>query len=253
MSEEKLPPASPYRDIDEVFPNVFFVRAGMKMPMRMPIKISRSMTLVRKNGELTIFNSVRVPEAGLKEIEALGKITKVVRLGGFHGRDDLFYKEKYGAKVYAVAGQTYVRGLPSPGKEAPPTYMQPDVWIDEGNTADLPSGIVKVFRTSSPIEGLYILNQEGGIAITADSLQNTAEPNEFVNWFAKVMMKKFGFWKANNVGPGWVQFGKPKADEVRSILQLEFQHLLPGHGEPVIGQAKEKYRPVLEGDLKGCH
>ena len=78
------------------------------------------------------------------------------------------------------------------------------------------------------------------------ALQNTAAADEFCNWGAKIFMKKFGFFKAYNVGPGWYKFAKPEVSEVQSILDLDFEHVLPGHGEAVIGEAKEKYRPVIE-------
>ncbi|MGB5683132.1 MAG: hypothetical protein WBM47_14875, partial [Polyangiales bacterium] len=82
---------------------------------------------------------------------------------------------------------------------------------------------------------------------------HSPEPDEYYNFPAKLMMKRFGFFKPYNVGPGWLQFARPSAAEVRSILDLEFQHVLPGHGDAVIGGAKEKYRTALEGELKGCH
>ena len=66
-------------------------------------------------------------------------------------------------------------------------------------------------------------------------------------------MKKMGFYRPYNIGPGWLQFSKPTKEDVRSILELEFEHVLPGHGDVVMGDAKEKYRPTIEGDLKGCH
>ena len=67
------------------------------------------------------------------------------------------------------------------------------------------------------------------------------------------MMKKMGFYKAFNIGPAWHQFTHPHISDVRSILDLDFEHVLPGHGDAIIGRAKEKFRPVLEGDIKGCH
>jgi len=69
----------------------------------------------------------------------------------------------------------------------------------------------------------------------------------------KIMMKKFGFWKAHNVGPGWLQFAKPNRGNVRSIMNLNFEHVLPDHGAVVIGNVKEKFRPVVEGELACCH
>ena len=37
-----------------------------------------------------------------------------------------------------------------------------------------------------------------------------------------------------------------KCNEVKAILDLEFEHVLPVHGGKVIGGAKEKYRPAIE-------
>ncbi len=49
---------------------------------------------------------------------------------------------------------------------------------------------------------------------------------------------------------GWLQFARPSADEVRAILDLPFEHVLPGHGFPVIGDARAKYTPAITGPLK---
>jgi hypothetical protein len=77
------------------------------------MKISRSMTIVKDNDndELTIFNSMRLGDQGLEALEKLGTIKNVVRLAGFHGRDDGFYRDRYKAKIYAIKGQAYIRKL----------------------------------------------------------------------------------------------------------------------------------------------
>ena len=111
---------------------------------------------------------------------------------------------------------------------------------------------LKIFPTSDPPEAVCLLGREGGILIAGDSLQHTPAPDEFFNFVAKIAMKRMGFLRPHNVGPGWLQFAKPSVVDVRSILDLEFQHVLPCHGEAVIGGAKEKYRPAIEGELKGA-
>jgi hypothetical protein len=132
--------------------------------------------------------------------------------------------------------------------------MEADVWLsDENNLLPIKDSSLKIFNSSHPSEAIAILNREGGILITGDSLQNTAEPDEYANIFAKLMMKKMGFYKPYNVGPGWLEFAKPEINDVRSILDLDFNHVLPAHGDPVIVDAREKFRPAIEGDLKGCH
>jgi len=108
-------------------------------------------------------------------------------------------------------------------------------------------------KTCNPPEGILRLADRGGILITGDSLQNTPGPDRFVNFPAKLMMRKMGFYKPHLVGPAWLQFATPSADEVRSIGDLDFEHVLPGHGDPVVNDAKAKYLPNINGSLKGCH
>ncbi len=243
-------PALPHGEIEKIFENIFFVQGQVKMPMLMPMKISRSMTILRdESGDLTLVNSMRLNPDGLTKLEALGKVKNVLRIGGFHGRDDGFYREEYGANVFAIKGQPYTRKM---GDSQDPNYLEPDQWLDESSMLPIPNARLHVIAGSPP-EAILLLDQEGGIAVTADSLQNTPGPDQYVNFLASIMMKKFGFWKPYNVGPGWLQFASPSKEGVRSILNLNFEHVLPGHGSAVVGGAKEKFRPSIEGDLKGCH
>ena len=246
------PKASPHGPFEELFEGIWFVRGGIRLPMLMPMKIGRSMTVVQGVDGLTLFNTMRLSEPGLRQLESLGAVKHVIRLGGFHGRDDGFYRERYGATVHALKGQQYVRGL-EPNKAARAPYMEPDEWLTETSRLPIAGATLKVFSTSSPPEGLCIIERHGGIVISGDSLQNTPGPDAFYSFAAKLMMKRYGFLKAYNVGPGWLQFASPSRQDVRAILNLEFDHVLPGHGTPVIGGAKEKYRPAIEGPLTGCH
>jgi len=202
------------------------------------------------SGELTLINSMRLSDAGLKELQAFGEIKNVIRVGGFHGRDDLFYQREFNAKVYAMEGQRYTRSMDDDAGKV--EYMQPDVWVS--SAADLPYSNwgLKMFKDSTPPEAAVLIPEHGGILVTADSMQNTPKPDQFVNFLMKIMMKKMGFWVPHNVGPAWIKFASPDKDGIRSVLELEFDHLLPGHGEAVIGNAVEKYRPVMETELKGC-
>lgn len=253
-NENQPAPSLPHGEITQLFENIWFVQGQVKMPMKMPAKISRSMTVYRQTGsnELTLINSMRLNEAGLQQLQALGEIKNVIRLGGFHGRDDLFYREKFGATIYAIEGQTYSRAM-EVSENTQDGYMQPDKWVSSSEELPIGPCELKIFTSSKPPEAALLLKQDKGILVTADSLQNTPGPDQFVNFPMKFMMKKFGFWKAFNVGPGWLQFASPKQDDVRSVLKLNFEHVLPGHGEPVIGDAKKKYEPAINGELKGCH
>lgn len=210
------------------------------------------MTVVRCEDGLALINSMRLSDEGLSELDALGEVKHVIRIGSFHGRDDGFYRDRYGAKIYAVEGQTYARGL-DPKKPNLEPFLEPDAWLNEQSTLPIADAKLRVFASSRPPEAVCLLQREGGILVTADSLQHTPKPDEYFNFLAKILMKKMGFFVPYNVGPAWLQFSHTTKADVRSILELEFEHVLPGHGAAVIGDAKAKYRPVVEGELKGCH
>ncbi len=248
------PKAQLHGVIKKVFDNIWFVQGTVKMPMLVPMKISHSMTIIKNpdNNELSLINSMRLSEDGIRELEKLGRVTNIIRIAGYHGKDDGYYRERFDAKIFAIKGQTYTRKM-SDNINAEEGYLQPDEWLDKDSVLPIGSATLKILESASPTEAIILLEREGGILITGDSLQNTPIADQYVNFLARIMMKKMGFYKAYNVGPAWLQFAKPDEDDVRSILALNFDHVLPGHGDAVIGKAKEKYRPVLEGELKGCH
>ncbi|MBF0279739.1 MAG: hypothetical protein HQM13_18220 [SAR324 cluster bacterium] len=247
-------PLQPHGEVKQIFENIWFVQGQVRMPMMFPMKISRSMTIIKDLQEenLTLINSMRLSDSALAELEKIGKITSVIRIAGYHGRDDAFYKDTFQAKVYAIEGQTYSRKM-EVSRDVRSGFMQADVWLNENSELPVKNSALKIIKSCHPPEAVLLVQQEGGILITGDTLQNTPKADEFVNFPAKLMMKKMGFYKPCNVGPAWLQFAKPDRGEVRSLLDLDFEHVLPAHGEAVLDDAKNKFRPVLEGDLKGCH
>jgi hypothetical protein len=236
-----FPPALPHSDFREIFPDVFFVTGSIAMPGPVPVRFSRNMVVVRQGERLVLVNSMRLTDAGLRALDALGRVTDVLRLAGFHGADDAFYKDHYGAKVSAIAGQRYQRGFDGKGAD----YFTADAALAASSELPIEGAKLFVFE-SRPPEALLLLPAEGGILVSGDSLQNWATTDDHFNWLAKRMMKWMGFIKPHNVGPAWVKQAKPvKADWPR-VLELPFEHLLPAHGAPVIGGAKAAYRPAIE-------
>lgn len=239
-SDRPHPEAQQHGEITELFPDVFFVTGTIAMPGRLPMRFSRNMTVLRHDGELMLVNSIRLDASGLKALEQLGNIAHVIRLAGFHGMDDPFYKDRYGAKVWSVDAP-YLSGF---GTGAEP-YLQPDVTIDSETKLPLPDAALIDFKSAKPGEGLLFVEREGGIIVSGDCLQNWAKSDRYFSLPAKIMMRMMGFIKAHNVGPGWLKAAKPNVGEVKSLLDREFEHVLPAHGAPVLGNAKQHYSPVI--------
>jgi hypothetical protein len=242
-----FPPAQPHGELREVLPGVFFVTGTVGMPSRLPMTFSRNMIVVRDGERLVLVNSVRLDDAGLAALDALGKVTDVVRIAGNHGQDDPFYADRYGAKVWAVQGQRYTAGFDN---RRPDTYFTPTVEMDA--TTALPIAGAKLYVIASePPEGLLVLERSGGVAIAGDALQHWHAADAYFNLPARLVMRWMGFIAPYNVGPGWLKRCKPPKAELRGILDLPFDNVLPSHGEPVLGDARALFRPAIERATAG--
>jgi hypothetical protein len=244
MSDRDFPPALPHGALTPVFDDVYFVTGTIALPGPLPVRFSRNMVVVREGTRLVLVHSLRLDEAGLAALDALGEVTDVIRLAGFHGRDDRFYQDRYGAKVWALAGAPYVAGFGAAKPGAEP-YFRPDVEIGPDTELPLSDASLYVFPTT-PAEGMLLLERDGGILVSGDCLQHWHEPDAYFSFVAKLMMRVMGFIKPHNVGPGWLRSAKPAASDIRGLLDLPFEHVLPVHGAPVLGDAKTKFRAAID-------
>ena len=142
-------------------------------------------------------------------------MTDVVHIAGFHGMDDPFYKERYGAKVWALKGQRYVAGF---DHNAEP-YLTADVEVDATSALPIANASVHVIG-SAPPEGLLLIGREGGVLVSGDCLQNWQAPDAYFSFVGKVMMRLMGFIKPYNVGPAWLKQTKPPIAHLHDILDL---------------------------------
>lgn len=232
------PPARPHGELREVFPDVFFVNGSIDLG---PLRISRTMTVVRVEERLVVINSLRLNDEGFAALDALGTVTDIIRLGGLHGCDDPFYKERYGAKTWAIEGQRYFEGLDPTVAE---TYFEADGTLSAASELPVPGASLYVFSTAAP-EAILRLPAGGGTLISADSMHNW-HADELFNEPAKAAMEEAGMLRPHRLGGAWLAGLQPEPTEISGILELDFDNVLPGHGQPVLGEAKAKYRPHIE-------
>ncbi len=227
---DQFQPALPHGAIEEVFPDVFFVSGAMETVLQgMDWKFSRNMTVVRDGEHLIVVNSVRLGEEGLAELDKLGRVTDVVRLGALHGRDDPFYVDHYGAEYWMMPGMEHETGLKATGSLASEGPLPiSDASVFEFSTTQIPEGILR-------------LDRAGGILIACDALQNWLSPDEYFSDSSRDMMKEMGFFTPANLGPVWVQAAAPSADDFARLKALSFKHALCGHGAPLRDTAHEDY------------
>jgi hypothetical protein len=236
------PPALAHGDIREILPGIHFVTGTIAMPGPLPIRFSRNMTILQEGDRLVLVNTVRLNDAGLAALDALGKVTDVIRLAANHGMDDPFYRERYGARVWAVGGQRYTAGF---GASGPDVYFEPDAVLD--GATDLPIAGARLYTIQSkPPEGMLVLERHGGTLVSGDCLQHWAASDAYFSFLGGVMMKVMGFIRPYNVGPGWLKQANPPKSDLRGILDLDFANVLTAHGGAVVGGAREHYRPAIE-------
>ncbi|WP_027329126.1 hypothetical protein [Marinimicrobium agarilyticum] len=223
-----FPPALAHGAIEEVFSDVFFVSGAMEtVLMNLDWQFSRNMTIIRDGERLILVNSIRLSDEGLAQLERLGKVTDVVRLGALHGRDDAFYLDRYQAQYWVM-----------PGLET-----DPELGAQTLQTSELPLGDASVFQfeTSKIPEGVLHLQRDGGILIACDALQNWLSPDEHFCDASRERMEGMGFFTPANVGPVWLQAAEPGAEDFQRLKALTFKHVLCGHGEPVRDNAREAF------------
>ena len=226
--------ATPHTPLTEDMPDIFFVTGTREWHfMDMDWQFSRNMTVVRQNGELTIFNSIRLDEDGLAQLDSLGKVTNLVQVGGLHGVDDPFYKDRYGCPYWAQpgggqAGMTVDKEL-KPGGEMPLDGM--DIFSFE--TTNLPEAIIK-------------LGRDGGVMIACDAMQNYLAPDEFFSEQSANVMTEMGFFTPCNVGPVWMQAAEPGAADFERLKKESYEHVYCGHGAPVHENAKANFDATFD-------
>lgn len=218
MSE--FPAALTHTALDEILPDVFFVRGSFDMaPL---VRITRNMVVLRHQGELTVVNSVRLTQAGEETLDALGEVKHLVRLGHSHGADDPWYVQRYAPTTWAPPGidgpVPYDRVL---GQEAPP----------------VPGLRALVLEAARKPEAVLYLEREGGVLLSCDSLQNWTDTRG-CSLMAKAVTVLMGFKHPVSPGPPWLQItqhrdGPSLEADYRRVAELGARHLLPGHGAPV--------------------
>jgi len=225
------PPAQPHGKIEEVFPDVFFVTgifragAGFRFP--------RNMTILRSGERLVLVNSVRLTADGETELDKLGKVTDVVRLGGFHGIDDPYYRERYQATMWAPAN------IRKPRVEYRP--LGPDSPLEDAR--------VFLFEKGREPDAALIVARAGGILVSCDSFQNWTSMDG-VSLLARPIMKLMGFGPAVIGGPWVKRMGPAIREDFERLRKEPFQHLLSGHGTPLRDRARDELAGAMARRFK---
>ncbi len=228
------PAVQPHRPLEKLVDDVYWVQGSIRMGPGM--RINRNMVVVRQPREVIILNPVRVDEATEAEIEGLGPVNHILRLGYFHGMDDGHYVERFGASLWCQAGSDrYDEPLP-------------DLIMGERTELPIEGARLFVFRKANHPECAVLIPQGGGLLVTCDSVQHHLG-TPMCSLLAKVAMRAMGFVKPMNIGPPWLKENTPEGGSLRPdferLLQLDFDRAVGAHGTACHGGAKEALRATV--------
>jgi len=228
----------PQGSLEPVFADVHRVWGCVKMAP--PVRITRNMVVVANDGALTLVNSVRLNPAEEKRLEALGEVKHVVKIGT-HGMDDAYYKDRYGATLWAL----------------PKAKLADGVTVDEELREDalpIPDAKLFVFELTKAPEGALLIERDGGVLLTCDSVQhwtNTAG----CSLMAKIAARTMGFMKPAQIGPPWrkamTREGGSLRPDFERLVALPFKHLIGGHGDVLRDHARERLAETITRELGG--
>jgi hypothetical protein len=231
----EYPSVMPHGPIELVADDVFWVRGSIGLGPG--LRITRNMAIVRSGGELTLFHAVRLSPEGQAELEKLGTVKHVVKVAHAHGQDDAYYLDHFGATYWA---------LPDGTRDQDPEIQQ------ELRDDNLPFDGAKLFafRDSKEKEAALLVERGDGILITGDSVHNWPD-TAGCSLPAKLVTRLMGFLKRPaQIGPPWRKMMTPEdgtlEPDFERLANLDFAHILPAHGSPLMDTAKRDLRATIE-------
>lgn len=222
-------PAWPHGPLTPFLEELFYVVGTNRVSHAgSDLQTSRTMLVVREGARLIVVNSVRLDEEGLTALDALGDVTDIVRLGAFHGRDDPFYRDRYGARLWAVPSSAHGDGRPE------------DRALVAGGDLPIAGASLHVFTSAAQPEAALLLPRAGGVLVTCDAIQNWAVVDRFFSPQTGAMFQAAGFIRPVSIPSTWIGACSPSVEDFERLLALPFRHLITAHGEPALDDARQR-------------
>lgn len=216
------PAVMPHGPLEEVAHDVFWVQGSIQMGLG--VRITRNMTVVRSGEELSVISAVRLSPEAEAELDRLGTVRHVIKIGHAHGIDDPYYVERYGAAYWALPDGARPTD-PKPTKTLTPEHLPfPDAELFE-------------FQATKEREAAILVKRGDGVLITCDAVQHW--PNaDGCSPLAKVVTRLMGLRRRPaQISPMWRKYMSTEQsnleDDFARLAQLPFDHLICGHGRPL--------------------
>lgn len=199
------------------------------------MRMNRNMVIVKSGDELTLINPVRLSDAALSQLDALGNVRHVLRLGDFHGLDDRFYVGRYQAEFWC--------------QSRPETYKVPmaNHVINAAASPPMPDAQFFVYEAAKYPEACLLLKNLK-LLTTTDSIQYWADWS-YTTFLSRCVLRMMGFKLTLLIGGPWLKRVTPEGGSLvadfERLLRLDFEHVVGAHGQLLHDAAK----PMLEAAI----
>ncbi|SHF35592.1 hypothetical protein SAMN04487965_2019 [Microbulbifer donghaiensis] len=228
----QYPPPQPHGEIRRLLPDFFYVPGTSRLaPATI---INRNMAIVRWGDELTLVNPLRLRPQQEEKLQDLGTLRHAVRLGYYHGCDDLYYRDRFNITFWRQADSDFY----------PPMA---DALLREGGDCPVPGGRFVEFSHSRFPEAVLWVPLNGGLLLSCDALQFWQSWHG-CSWCGRNLLRLAGFRRGMQVAPTWRLRMTPEGcdpahwleEDFQRVLQLPFLHFLAAHGDFCPDSAYEK-------------
>jgi len=226
------PAPLPHGHIVQLLPDFYVVKGTARIAPG--ITVNRNMGIVRTGDDLLLVNPVRLRRREEERLCDLGRVRQAVRLGYYHGCDDLYYRDRFNAFFW--------RQPHSDHYPLPPA----DETLSDGGPCPVAGGRVFEFSNSNVPEAALLVPLSGGLLLTCDALQYWAGWDS-CSWAGKWLLRFSGVHRGMQVSSAWRRRATPLqedsqrwlAADFERLLQLPFIHLLGAHGDFCADRAHE--------------
>ena len=223
---QQFAPAQPHAPILKIDEGLYLAPGSFRLAPLM--RISRNMVVVREDDVLTLVNPIRLSADGEAQLEALGTVQHVVRLGAFHAADDAYTVARFNAQYWSQPHSTNQ------------IELKPDQILSARGPLPLKSASLFEFSETARPECALLIHRGNGTLITCDGLQHYGDYSRH-SLLAKICMPLLGFPRTVVIGPMWKKAltkenGSLYPDFER-LSQLPFDCLVSAHGTPLMAGA----------------
>ncbi|MAD44236.1 MAG: hypothetical protein CMH98_04450 [Oceanospirillaceae bacterium] len=184
-----------------------------------------NMIIIRDGHQLILINPVRLSPLQERNLEHLGRIAHIVRLGDRPSADEHHYRTRYRPKLWALPGQ-----IDKPRHQ----ILKEDAFLP------VPGAQLVKFHYTCRSEAVLLLERHG-LLLTSESFQFLGCWPQ-LTLREQLTMRLQGFHKGMNLSRHWLREVTPKdfslADDLSRLRQLDFDSLLAAHGTPLLQGAK---------------